>query len=134
MLPQLVSRGFATSRQVVQVSRPTKQLYSVTRAGRTLQRWLEEPPSIEPERAPLLLKIYFGDLLDPEILISHVRKLKLEADALVERLTELERTPSNASLFGDLTVRHGLEWAHAMSRWAEGAEVEIEARLAVPAG
>jgi DNA-binding PadR family transcriptional regulator len=133
VLPQLVSRGFATSRQVVQESRPTKQLYRITRAGRdALQRWLEEPPTMEPERAPLLLKIYFGELLEPEILISHVRKLKLEADALVSRLTELDRSPSNASLFGDLTVRHGLEWAHAMSRWAEGAESEIEARLAVP--
>lgn len=133
VLPQLVHHGFATSRSVAQERRPTKQLYRVTRAGRdALQRWLEEPPSMEPERAPLLLKIYFGELLEPEILISHVRKLRAEADALGERLSALDQAPSGASLFGDLTIRHGLEWADAMSRWAAGAEREIEARLSVP--
>jgi DNA-binding PadR family transcriptional regulator len=134
VLPQLVTRGFATSRSVEQESRPTKQLYRITRAGRdALQRWLEEPPSMEAERAPVLLKIYFGELLDPEVLISHVRKLKAEADALIDRLTLLEQAPAGASLFGDLTIHHGLEWARAMSRWAAGAEQEITARL-MPAG
>ena len=135
VLPQLVTRGFATSRSVVQQTRPTKQLYRITRAGRdALQRWLEEPPSMEPERAPLLLKIYFGELLEPEVLVSHVRKLRAEADALIERLSALDQSPSSASLFADLTIHHGIEWARAMSRWAESAEREIEARLALPAG
>jgi DNA-binding PadR family transcriptional regulator len=131
VLPQLVTRGFATSRAVEQESRPTKQLYRITRAGRdALQGWLEEPPTMEPERAPLLLKIYFGELLEPEVLISHVRKLRAEAEALIERLTALDQAPAGASLFGDLTIHHGLEWARAMSRWAAGAEGEIAARLA----
>src|SRR3954468_12592372 len=64
VLPQLVARGFATSREVVQEHRPNKQLYRITRDGRAaLQSWLEEPPSMEPERNPLLLKIFFGELL-----------------------------------------------------------------------
>src|SRR3954464_7815398 len=64
VLPQLVARGFATSREGVQIGRPNKQLYKVSKAGRAaLQAWLEEPPVFEPERAPLLLKLYFGDLL-----------------------------------------------------------------------
>ena len=92
VLPQLVARGFATTRSVVQESRPTKQLYRITRAGRdALQRWLEEPPSMEPERAPVLLKIYFGELLEPGGPASHVRKIKAEADALVERLSALDQ-------------------------------------------
>jgi PadR family transcriptional regulator AphA len=133
VLPRLVTRGFATSRSVVQETRPKKQLYRITRAGRdALQLWLEEPPTMEPERVPLLLKIYFGELLEPDVLVSHVRKLKAEADSLIERLGALDQTPTAESLFSDLTIRHGLEWAHAMSRWAENAVHEIEARLAVP--
>jgi PadR family transcriptional regulator AphA len=133
VLPQLEARGFATSRSVVQTSRPTKQLYRITTAGRAvLQTWLEEPPSIEPERNPLLLKIYFGELLEPDVLIRHVHKLKVEATALKHRLEALE--PNEADPFGDLTVRHGLEWARAMIRWAGGAEKELEARLATPVG
>jgi DNA-binding PadR family transcriptional regulator len=132
VLPQLESRGFATSRSVVQQSRPTKQLYTITGAGRAaLQCWLEAPPAIEPERNPLLLKIYFGELLEPEVLIAHVQKLNAEATALKRRLEAVE--PDLSDPFGDLTVRHGLEWARAMIRWASGAEKELEARLAAPA-
>jgi PadR family transcriptional regulator AphA len=131
VLPQLVTRGFATSREVVQEHRPNKQLYSITRDGRAaLQSWLEEPPSMEPERNPLLIKIYFGELLEPSVLIAHVQKLRAEATALKHRLEALE--PSESDPFGDLTVRHGLEWARAMIRWAASTEKELEARLAAP--
>ena len=58
----------------MQTGRPNKQLYRLTKAGRAaLQAWLEEPPVFEPERVPILLKLYFGDLLEPEILIEHIR-------------------------------------------------------------
>jgi len=61
VLPQLVERGFATSREVVQTGRPNKQLYRVTKAGRAaLQLWLEEPPVFEPERAPMMAEETVG--------------------------------------------------------------------------
>ncbi|MES1246572.1 MAG: PadR family transcriptional regulator, partial [Actinomycetota bacterium] len=76
VLPQLVDRGFATSREVQQVGRPNKQLYKITKSGRAIvQDWLEQPPVFEPERAPMLLKLYFGDLLSPEILLAHIRHI-----------------------------------------------------------
>jgi DNA-binding PadR family transcriptional regulator len=124
VLPRLVDRGYATSREVQQSGRPNKQLYRITRAGRAaLQAWLEEPPVFDPERAPLLLKIYFGELLEPEIMVSHIRKAKSEAMALKERL---EGQPAQAaSLYADLTMRQGLEWARAMIRWTTTAEREL---------
>jgi DNA-binding PadR family transcriptional regulator len=128
VLPHLVERGFATSREVLQSGRPNKQLYRITKSGRAaLQAWLEEPPALDPERAPLLLKLYFGDLIEPEILIAHVRKAKSEAQALKERLDALPE--DSGSMYADLTVRHGLEWARAMIRWTSAAEHELQARL-----
>jgi DNA-binding PadR family transcriptional regulator len=128
VLPQLVTRGYATSREVVQSGRPNKQLYRVTKAGRAaLQEWLEEPPVLEPERAPLLLKLYFGELLEPEVLLAHVRKVRAEALALKQRL---EAAPPGDSSYAALTVRQGLEWARAMIRWSAAAERELSARLA----
>src|SRR3954464_4030484 len=71
VLPQLVERGYATSREVVQSGRPNKQLYRLTKTSRAaLPEWLEEPPIFDPERAPILLKLYLGDLLEPAILIE----------------------------------------------------------------
>jgi DNA-binding PadR family transcriptional regulator len=131
VLPQLVERGFATSREVQQSGRPNKQLYRITKSGRAaLQTWLEEAPVLDPERAPLLLKLYFGDLLSPEILLAHIRKAKGEAVALKQRL---EAQPQQSgSMYADLTVRHGLEWARAMIRWTSAAEQELQARLSAP--
>jgi len=130
VLPQLVARGFATSREVVQTGRPNKQLYRLTKAGRAaLQTWLEEPPVFEPERVPILLKLYFGDLLDPEILIEHIRVVRAEATSLKRRLEAQPAEVRAESVFADLTVRHGLEWARAMIRWAASAEQELTARL-----
>ena len=127
-MPQLVERGYATSREVVQTGRPNKQLYRITRSGRTaLQAWLEEPPVFEPERAPILLKLYLGELLEPEVLIEHVRKVRNEAVALKNRL-EAQAPGDNA--YAEITVRHGLEWARATIRWATGAEQEIASKLA----
>jgi DNA-binding PadR family transcriptional regulator len=131
VLPRLVARGYATSREVQQTGRPNKQLYRITKAGRAaLQTWLEEPPAFGPERAPILLKLYLGDLVDPEVLIDHVRKVRSDA---VELELRLEAQPPADSVFADITVRHGLEWARALIRWAESTEQELEARLAVPA-
>jgi hypothetical protein len=84
----------------------------------------------EPDRVPILLKLYFGDLLDPEILIEHIRTVRSEALALKRRLEAQPAEAREASVFADLTVRHGLEWARAMIRWASTAEQELAARLA----
>jgi DNA-binding PadR family transcriptional regulator len=128
VLPQLVERGFATSREVVQSGRPNKQLYRITRAGRAVvQAWLEEPPVFEPERAPVLLKLYFGDLLEPEILLSHLLHIRTEAAALKRRL---EEHPDRHDVYADLAFRHTLEWLKSLIRWATTAEREIAERIA----
>jgi DNA-binding PadR family transcriptional regulator len=130
VLPQLVARGYATSREVVQTPRPNKQLYRVTKAGRTaLLAWLEEPPVFEPERAPILLKLYFGDLVEPEVLLSHVRKVRAEVGELKQRL---DAAPAADDAYAELTKRQALEWARAMIRWSSAAEQELLERLAEP--
>jgi DNA-binding PadR family transcriptional regulator len=127
VLPQLVERGFATSREVRQTGRPNKQLYKITRAGRVVvQAWLEEPPVFEPERAPLLLKLYFGDLLSPETLLCHVRHIKTQASEFKKRL---EDHPDQHDVYADLAYRHTVEWLKSLMRWASAAEKEIAARV-----
>ena len=123
VLPQLVDRGFATSREVQQTGRPNKQLYRITKTGRAaVQAWLEEPPVFEPERAPILLKLYFGELVAPETLVSHVQHIRREAAELQERL----QTQSNdRDFYAELTFKHTLEWLRTLGRWAAAAEHEL---------
>ena len=127
VLPQLVERGFATSREVQQVGRPNKQLYKLTKAGRSaVQTWLEEPPLFEPERAPMLLKLYFGDLVPHETLLSHVRHIRTEAAALQKRL---EQHPDRHDVYADLAYTHTVAWLKSVMRWAGAAEKELAARV-----
>jgi DNA-binding PadR family transcriptional regulator len=127
VLPQLVDRGYATSREVLQKGRPNKQLYKITKAGRVaVEHWLAEPPAFEPERAPMLLKLYFGDLLSPETLRSHVAHIKSEAQALKKRL---EEHPDRHDVYAELAYTHTLEWLKALIRWASATEKALAQRL-----
>lgn len=127
VLPTLVDRGYATSREVLQTGRPNKQLYTITESGRdVVQGWLEEPPVFEPERAPLLLKLYFGDLLPPEKLLEHVHALKTQASALKKKL---EEHPHRHDAYAQLAYTHTLEWLKALIRWASSTERELAQRV-----
>jgi DNA-binding PadR family transcriptional regulator len=127
VLPQLVERGYATSREVLQTGRPNKQLYKVTKVGRAaVQAWLEEPPTFEPERAPILLKLYFGDLVSPEILRGHVAHIKEQAHEFKRRL---EEHPDRHDVYAELAYTHTLEWLRSLIRWASTTEKELARRL-----
>lgn len=127
VLPQLVERGFATSREVQQAGRPNKHLYRITKPGRAaVQAWLEEPPTFEPERAPILLKLYFGELVSPETLLSHVQHIRREAAALQQRL---QSNADRHDFYADLAFTHTLEWLKTLGRWAATAEQELGSKL-----
>jgi PadR family transcriptional regulator, regulatory protein AphA len=127
VLPQLVDRGFATSREVRQTGRPNKQLYKITKTGRSaVQAWLEEPPSFEPERAPVLLKLYFGNLVAPETLRDHVRHIKEQATTHKKRL---EAHPDRHDAYAELAYTHTIEWLKSLIRWASATERELAQRL-----
>jgi DNA-binding PadR family transcriptional regulator len=127
VLPQLVERGYATSREVVQTGRPNKQLYKITKPGRAaVQAWLEEPPTFEPERAPILLKLYFGDLVAPDTLRAHVVHIREQANELKKRL---EAQPDRHDVYAELAYTHTLEWLRSLIRWASSTEKELAQRL-----
>jgi DNA-binding PadR family transcriptional regulator len=127
VLPQLVERGYATSREVRQTGRPNKQLYKITKTGRAaVQAWLEEPPTFEPERAPILLKLYFGDLVSADTLRAHVAHVKTQAE---EHKKRLEQHPDRHDVYAELAYTHTLEWLKALIRWASSTEKALSQRL-----
>ena len=123
VLPRLVESGYASVRKVAQDQRPDKSVYRLTRAGReALKRWIEETPAPpDPDRNPLLLKVFFGEVASQEVLVEHIRQRRLEAEALRTYLEEIEQDDLHARL----TIRWGLEYAGAVIRWAKRAEREL---------
>jgi DNA-binding PadR family transcriptional regulator len=137
VLPRLVDGGFATRRDVQQQGRPNKQLYRITEAGHeSLQRWLSDPPEPDPDRNALLLKVFFGELSDDDVILEQVRAKRAQAAELkrdLERIDAAEHDPVR-DRFPGYTRRYGHEWADAIMRWADFVEEDILARRRAAAG
>jgi DNA-binding PadR family transcriptional regulator len=129
VLPRLVEAGYATVRKVAQDQRPDKSVYRLTTAGRAaLKAWVEETPAPpDPDRNPLLLKIFFGDVTSPEVIAGHIRGRRQKAERLRSTLEEIEADLDPDDLHSRLTVRWGFEYAGAVIRWAKRAERELAA-------
>jgi PadR family transcriptional regulator, regulatory protein AphA len=120
VLPRLVDAGLAARRTVRQSTRPDKQVYRITRAGRdAVRQWLEtaQPKSWDE----LLLKVFFAELSSRDALL---RQLDDYADVQRAFLAEYEAiTP--ATRYGALTLDYGLELMPSRLRWLEKARREL---------
>lgn len=68
-LNQMESQGWLTVKVEPQEGKPSRKIYSITDEGRKeLTRWLIARPEVAPERNPLLLKVFFGRIANPEAL------------------------------------------------------------------
>jgi len=127
LLPRLADRGFATSRTVREGARPEKQLYRLTRAGRSaLDRWLAaEPDSAET----FYLRLFVGGLLPPDVLAGHVDWFRART---AEQLAEYEAIePTNTRRGNDAyhyyLLRLGIERSEHLLKWAEWVRDELRA-------
>jgi DNA-binding PadR family transcriptional regulator len=127
VLPRLVEDGLATARKVEQSQRPDKIVYRITSAGRNaLRSWIEDTPAPpDPNRNPLLLKVFFGDLASPEVLADQVRARRLEAERLREEMDRFEAEADPQDVYTALTRAWGREYAAAVIRWARAAEGQL---------
>jgi DNA-binding PadR family transcriptional regulator len=128
VLPRLLESGFVTVRKVAQDQRPDKSVYRLTRAGRaSLKAWLEEAMPPDPARSLLLTKVFFGEIVSPDVLVRHIRQRREEAEQLRSVLEEIEATAAPDDVHRALTRRWGLEYCAALIRWAKRAERELAA-------
>jgi DNA-binding PadR family transcriptional regulator len=129
VLPRLEELGLVTSRHVVQRGKPAKQLYHLTLSGEEVLRgWLEAGPAERPpDRNPLLIKVFFGDLASPEAILAQVRERRREAEDLKGELEAIESRAEGTAhdRFPGLTRRYGFLWADAVIAWADEVEREL---------
>jgi PadR family transcriptional regulator AphA len=127
VLPRLVTRGLAVGRRVRQDTRPDKHLYRITREGLVaLREWLELAP-LEPDAERILLiKLFFAEHGDPEVMRGFVREFRAKAELLARDLAEIE---ANADRDGDrfhgMTRAYGLAVTAAIVAWAHSVEEEL---------
>ncbi|XDD52335.1 PadR family transcriptional regulator [Leptospira sp. WS92.C1] len=125
ILKQLEKEGCLKSFKEKKGSGSETTIYKITSKGKKeLKDWLEKPVEKSPYRNELLLKLYFGDHVQKEVLIKHLQDTREEVIRLmgiyenirkfVEELGE-SKAPTTLSLitldFGITTTKSFLEWA-----------------------
>lgn len=122
-LRRLVDLGFAVEQEVRQEDRPDKRVYRITGEGEeALRAWLHDQ-EVEQEsyKNPLLLKLFFGRLMDHDALRAQLEGIKGQAAGLARELGEVERQIKGEEEFfyPYMTLKAGLAHARATARWAD---------------
>ncbi len=124
-LKRLAAEGFVTSKTERQKGKPDRDIYSVTKKGRErMAAWLKVKPQPEIPRNELLLKLFFGAQVSPEISIEHVEQMMESESAYLREFKRIEREDiakvqhypgapywKMAARFGQLELEAHLRWA-----------------------
>lgn len=125
-LKRLAAEGLVDSKTEKHKGRPDRHIYSITRKGREqLAKWLAIPPQPEVPRNEMLLKLFFGAQVSPQILIQNVERMVEEHRALLEKFKRAQHDEIDKNQqypdapFWEMAARFGEIEMEAHLRWAE---------------
>jgi PadR family transcriptional regulator AphA len=131
-LQTLIDERLATVDVEGQEGKPNRKVYTLTEAGRAeLRTWLSAPVEQSPVRLELLLKLFFGAEIAPEVRIRHVETQRARAAALAAEYQAIDekadaRTESEPrQRFAYMTLRAGLRLMEAWVRWCDETLAEL---------
>jgi DNA-binding PadR family transcriptional regulator len=119
LLPRLVADGHARVRTVRQETRPDKQVYALTDAGRAaLDAWLAGDGGGE---AAFHLRLFVGALAPPETVVGHVERFRAETLARLDEYRRIEPTNTREGVdrFHWYELRRAIERAEQDVAWAD---------------
>lgn len=133
-LKQLIEKGYIST--LSNEADRGKQLYKITETGfEHLKKWLEIKPDTESMRLEILLKRYFGGLIDPSIMINHIREFQLQHQQDLMMLNmfrhELENIDDPYHNHSDVlsVIDLGIKTNNAYCEWASETITNLEAKL-----
>jgi DNA-binding PadR family transcriptional regulator len=124
-LRRLESLGYVTSRVVAKDDTRSRRLYRITDEGRAwLAHWLvSEPADVPILKHPTMLRVWLGDLMEPDVLRDAVTQHR---DRVAAQLTEVREDRRWAA------TKESMAHAELVIRWAEryySAELDNTDRL-----
>ena len=131
-LKKLAAEGMVTSKTERQEGKPDRHIYAITKKGRErLAAWLAVAPQAEIPRNELLLKLFFGAQVSPEISIQHVERMVESERAFLREFKriELEEISKNEQYpdtpYWKMAARFGQFELEAHLRWGEETLAEL---------
>jgi DNA-binding PadR family transcriptional regulator len=110
--------------------------YTLTEAGRAaFARWIARAPGPELIRSPLLLSIFFGQYVDPDLLRRHLVLHRAQHEQRLihyeELLEALKDVPGEE--FSVYALRYGIEYERGVLRWMHELPLLSDAAATAPA-
>lgn len=143
VLRQLTELGWAVQSEGEAAGARRRHLYTITEAGReALQDWLEQPADPPIQRHEYLLKLFFGNEVDPEVSLRQIEEHRRRSEETLERYRDIESQIREHAAghpgapYWLMTVRSGIFQGEAVLRWCDetiGALKELSA-AGKPAG
>ena len=130
-LKRLAAEGLVTAITERHKGKPDRRIYSITGKGRErLAKWLAVEPQPEIPRNELLLKLFFGAQVSPEIPIANLGRMVEEERALLKQFRQAEQEIAGNRQYPDapywrMTARFGLLELEAHLRWAQETLAEL---------
>ena len=121
-----------TSKVERQKGRPDRRIYSITKKGQErLAKWLAVPPQPEIPRNEMLLKLFFGTQVSPDIPIGYLERMLETERGLLERFRQIHEAISTNKQYPDtpywkMAARFGETEMEAHLRWAEETIAELK--------
>jgi len=132
-LRRLHEHQLLTKRTIAQTDRPDRHEYAITDRGRAaLSRWFEDEIQVQPPRNELLLKLFFGRLTSPSVLVQQVAAYRAQRAATkaqlegVRQMLEAEAAGQPHLRYWLITLRAGIVAAEAAVKWADETIVDLE--------
>jgi PadR family transcriptional regulator, regulatory protein AphA len=124
-LRQLNEEGLVSYKIENPESGKPKKIYRITESGKhEFSEWMQQSVNMAPVRHELLLKMFFGGLVDKSVMIKHLRafrdtvKKKLETYESYQK--EIKKEKAN-NIYNYLTIRAGVMNTENFIRWCDEA-------------
>lgn len=120
ILKQLLEEGMVTCEIGNAESDKPKKIYAITPEGQSeLQDWLIEEPMLYPNRNELLLKVFFGWNVEPQIMINHLENFRRHVKKLLDKYQAAAKNECAGFFYPTLTLRSGILHAEASLTWCD---------------
>lgn len=128
VLRRLHEAGWVDRTTEAQTGKPDRHVYHITPAGRAaLQSWLREPVEPVVTRNELLLKLFFGEQVEPFVIRAHIATYRQHHEALLAgyqaRHADVETDP--AKQFKRLTLLAGIHYCESVIAWCDEASTSL---------
>jgi DNA-binding PadR family transcriptional regulator len=134
-LTKLEEQAYIESVVVHQTNRPDKKVYQLTAAGQDFLRdWIETPSTVPAIKDELLVKLFAGSLVTPEVILAELVHHRAQHQDLLTTYQSIAhqifQDPDNLSLvrrYQYLTLRQGIRLETEWLAWVEEAIAVVSA-------